>query len=223
MKSETALHAQLKDLYTLPGAAQEVLVDNYWIDVVHEGRLIEIQTGSFSKLKVKLSDLLPRYPVRVVHPVALEKWIVNLPATGDAPVSRRRSPRRGRYEDLFAHLVHLPRLIREPNFSLEVLLVRSEEIRRADGRGSWRRGGVSIIDQRLLEVVDRRLFQTPEDLGGLMPDAVQEPFTNLELAKSLKIRPRLAARMTYCLCAAGVLEKTDKRNRSYLFQRTKQP
>jgi hypothetical protein len=196
-----------------------VLVGNYWIDVVRDGLLIEIQTGNFSKLKVKLSDLLAGYSVRVVHPVVLEKWIVSLPAAGDTPTSRRRSPRRGRYEDVFAHLIRLPAIIGHPNFSLEVVLVRTEEIRRADGKGSWRRGGVSIADQRLLNVMDRRLFQTPEDLADLLPSDLVEPFTNLELAKTLKIRPRLATKMTYCLCASGVLEKVDQRKRSYLYAR----
>jgi hypothetical protein len=70
------------------------------------------------------------------------------------PPVRRKSPRRGKLEDLFLELVRIPHLINHPNLTLEVLLIREEEIRHADGKGSWRRRGVSIIDHRLLEIID---------------------------------------------------------------------
>jgi hypothetical protein len=216
MRAETSLHADLKNWYTLAGGRQEVNVDGYWIDVVDGDQLVEIQTRNFYALKDKLAALLEQYPVRVVHPIALEKWIVTLPQTPDGDLTRRKSPYHGRLEYLFKELVGLPELLAHPNFSLEVILVREEEVRQADGRGSWRRKGVSIVDRRLVEIVHQHLFSQPDDLRRFLPPDLAQPFTNQELARRLKIPVRLAGRMTYCLRRLNIIQQTGKRGRAGL-------
>jgi hypothetical protein len=205
------------ELYIKRGAAEEVLVDGYWIDIVEDHLLIEIQTRNFSAIQKKLRDLVERHSVRLVHPIAVEKWIVRLPANGETQPSRRKSPRHGRIEHVFTELVRIPDLMEHPNFSLEVLLIREEEIRLADGKGSWRRAGVSIINRRLLEIVERRLFTDPSDLRELLPKDLELPFTNRQIALKLSITPRLATRMSYCLRSMHELKVTGKQNRSYLY------
>jgi hypothetical protein len=217
---ESALHASLKDYYTAPGASQEVMVDGYCIDVVHGDLLIEIQTRNFAAIRDKIISLVERHPVRLVHPVAQEKWIVRLPVEGEIPLSRRKSPRRGRPEHIFIELVRIPDLLKHPNFSLEVLMVREEEIRRVDGKGSWRRNGVSIANRRLLEVLDCYKFNAPSDLYTLLPSDLILPFTNRQLAEKLAISRNLASRMSYCLRSLGLLKIAGKQNRSYLYSRT---
>ncbi len=217
MRAETSLHAALKNWYTLAGGRQEVNIDGYWIDVVDGELLIEIQTRHFSALKSKLAVLLEQHPVRLVHPIAREKWIVTLAGTNETTeLTRRKSPRRGRLEDIFKELVGLPDLLAHPNFSLEVLLVKEEEVRRADGRGSWRRKGVSIVDRRLVAVVHQQLFTRPDDLRSLLPADLPQPFTNQDLARRLGIPDRLAGRMTYCLRKLNIIEQTGKRGRAGL-------
>ncbi len=216
--TETSLHAALKDWYAHPTGQQEVWIDGYWIDAQVGEQLIEIQTRNFAALRPKLAILLDQHPVRLVHPVAVETWIVRLPARPDEPPTRRKSPRRGRVEDVFQELTGLPDLLAHPNFSLEIALVRQEEIRRADGRGSWRRGGVSIIDRRLVELVERRLYAVPADLRAFLPPDLAQPFTQPELAARLALRPRLAGKMCYCLRRLGVIAQTGKRGRAYLYQ-----
>lgn len=201
-------------------------VDGYWIDVVHGDELIEIQTGNFTALRSKLSDLLERHPVRVVHPIAFEKWIIRIP--GDAPslaqtkspISRRRSPRRGRYEDIFWESVYIAGSLPHPNLRLELLLVQVEEIRRDDGHGSWRRGGVSIIDRRLINVIDQWTLTTVNDWASFLPPGLPSDFTNLQLGRTLGISPRLASRMTYCLQKIGVIHLTKVKKRHHIFSRT---
>lgn len=214
---ETALHAALKNYYASPGAAQEVLVDGYWIDVVDGDLLIEIQTRNFTAIRGKLAALLEQHTVRLVHPIAQEKWIVRLPAEGDTPISRRRSPRRGRLEHIFYELVRIPELLAHPNFSLDVLLTREEEIRRLDGKGSWRRNGASIENRRLIDVITPFHFTTPTDLCFVIPADLEMPFTNRQLAAKLAIPRNLAARMSYCLKAMGLLAVVGKHNRSNLY------
>jgi hypothetical protein len=214
---ESSLHAALKNFYAIPGASQEVMVDGYWIDIVHDNVLIEIQTRNFAAIRDKLHKLIERHPVRLVHPIALEKWIIRLPAEGTIPLFRRKSPRKGRLEHIFTELVSIPELLKHPNFSLDVLMIQEEEIRRADGKGSWHRNGVSIADRRLLQIVDRHSFVLPTDLYALLPEDLMAPFTNRQLAEKLAISPRLASRMSYCLRELDLLKVIGKHNRSYLY------
>jgi hypothetical protein len=213
---ETSLHDEVKRWYSQPGDRIEEWVDGYLIDVVQGDRLIEIQTSNFSAIKAKLEDLVKRHPVRLVHPIAQKKWIVRLDARGER-VSRRRSPKRGRVEDLFLELVYIPHLMRESNFSLEVLLVQSEEELIDDGRGSWRRRRWSVHDRRLLDVASRATFSTPADFLQLLPASLPEEFTTRELAKALKMRTNIAQKMSYSFHHMDVIETIGKRGRANIY------
>jgi hypothetical protein len=213
---ETSLHEAIKRWYAHPGDRLEAWVDGYLIDIVRDDQLIEIQTGNFSAIKAKLENLVRHHPVRLVHPIAQTKWIVRLDARGGR-VSRRRSPRRGRVEDLFLELVYIPHLMNEPKFSLEALMVHSEEELIDDGRGSWRRRRWSVNDRRLLDVVGRAAFSEPADLRELLPEALPKEFTTQELAENLRMRASIAQKMTYCLRHMGVLDTIGKRGRARLY------
>ena len=130
MLAERSLHAALKRWYRGPGDQFEVPLEGYHIDLVREDLLIEIQTRNFYALRRKLPKLLEGHRLRLVHPIAVEKWLVRVAADGETEIGRRRSPKRGAFADIFDELVHVPTLLTHPNFSLDILLVREEEIRR---------------------------------------------------------------------------------------------
>jgi hypothetical protein len=214
---ESSLHAALKDFYTRPGDLQETWLDGYLVDVLRGEQVVEIQTGNFSAIKPKLLALLPDHPLLLVHPIAQEKWIVR---QEDERQTRRRSPRRGRVEDIFYQLVRFPWLIEHPNLSLEIPLIQVEEIWRNDGRGSWRRKGWSIADRRLLAVLERRSFTTPADFRRLLPDGLAEPFTTRELATAAGITAGLGYKMVYCLRKMGLIQPCGKRGRTVLYHQS---
>ena len=107
----------------------------------------------------------------------------------------------------------IPHMIGEENFSLEVLFIDEEEVRCNDGKGSWRRRGVSIKERRLLKVNDRILFQNKADYLKILPENLNEVFTNRELAKLAKISVRTAQQITYCLRKSGVIRLAGKKGR----------
>jgi hypothetical protein len=219
--NEGHLHASLKEWYAEPGDRSEVGVDGFVIDLVRGDLLVEIQTRGFASLKSKLLRLIRSSPVRLVHPIAEEKWITKLAGENDAGTDsrsgRRKSPKKGRIEDLFWELVRLPHLPAHSNFSLEVLLTKEEERRRFDGRRGWRRKGWVTEERRLIEVVGRRLFATQADWCGLIPVELRESFTAGDLAETLGIVGPLAQRMAYCLRQAGMVQLVGKRGRAYLY------
>jgi hypothetical protein len=215
--NEKPLHASLKQWYARPGDQFEVPVDGFVIDIVRDDLLIEIQTRNFSSLKSKLTRLARSHPVRLVYPIVQEKWIVRL-ATGDGGgVIRRKSPKRGRWDDLFWELVSIPQLLSNPNFSLEVLMISGEEVRRYEGKRAWRRRGWVSEGRRLLEVLDQRLFGQSADWLRFLPDGL-ESFTTRDLATGMNTRTELAQKMAYCLREGRMIELIGRRGRANLYR-----
>lgn len=214
---ERSLHAHLKRLYSEPGDMVEERIGGYWVDIRRGEDVIEIQTGSFASMKRKLTALLAGRAVHIVHPVAVEKWITKVGEDGATFISRRKSPKRGSCFDLFDELVSFPQLMLDANFSVEVVLIKEEELRCEDGRGSWRRKGTSIKDHLLLEVAGREVFRTGRDFLRLLPAGWTGPSTNRELAAALKQPSFRIARATYCLSRMGVITKAGKRGNSILY------
>ena len=217
--NEKHLHAALKAWYAQDGDRLEVRVEGYLVDVVRGDLLIEIQTRGFGAIRRKLAKLAAAHPVRLVHAIPQEKWIIRQSNAG-VVLGRRRSPKHGSFEDVFVELVGIPNLIENANFSLELLLIREEEVRRHDStRRGWRRKGWVTHERRLLDVVSRRVFETPKDLAALIPAALPEPFTTAGLASALG-KPRwLAQKMAYCLRAMGALDVAGKRGNAVLYAR----
>jgi hypothetical protein len=166
-----------------------------------------------------MATLTAHHPVRLVYPIAREKWIVKLKGEGPGRLSRRKSPKRGAFEHVFAELVRFPELVPNPNFSLEVLLIQEEEDRRYDGKRGWRRRGWVTHERRLLEVVEDRLFETAEDMRALIPADLAEPFTTADLAAAIG-KPRwLAQKMAYCLREMGAIAAVGKRGNAIRYRR----
>lgn len=215
--NEKPLHASLKQWYARPGDRFEVAVDGFVIDIVRDDLLIEIQTGSFAAIKSKLAKLARSHRVRLIYPIVQEKWIVRLAADDRGKVIRRKSPKRGRLEDLFWQMVSIPQLLSNPNFSLEVLMTREEEVRQYAGKRRWRSKGWAIEERRLLEVLNQRLFGAPADWLKFLPEGL-ESFTTEDLATAMDTRRELAQKMAYCLREGRVIELIGRQGRAHLYR-----
>ena len=216
---EKSLHAKLKQWYYRPGDRFEEVVHGFHIDIVRDQLLIEIQTRSFSSIKRKLEALVKKSTVRLVLPIAREKWIVRVAKNGITQIGRRKSPKKGTIFHLFQELVSFPVLIKHQNFSVEVLFTLEEEIRRDDGRGSWRRKGWSIADRRLLEVTGSHLFEKPSEFLALIPASLPDPFSTQDLAECTGNPRWLAQKMAYCLRKMGAIEVVGKSGNSVLYSK----
>lgn len=215
--NEKPLHASLKEWYRIAGDEVEVPLEGFVVDLVRDGQLIEIQTRGFSSMRRKLDRLLDLYPTRVVYPVAAEKWIVKLDASGNE-ASRRRSPKRGIAADVCAELVSFPTLLSHPNFVLEVALVEEEEIRRPDAKNGWRRGGYVIEERRLVDVRDTVEIDSPGALRSLIPQDLPQTFTTADLAVGLGRSRHLAQEVAYCLRVSGAVETVGRDKRGILYR-----
>jgi len=215
--NEKPLHASLKKWYARPGDQFEVPVDGFVIDIVRDDLLIEIQTRNFASINSKLCKLTRSYEVRLVYPIVQAKWIVRSATGNDETVVRRKSPKRGRLEDLFWELVSIPQLLSNPNFSLEVLMISEEELRRYEGKPKWRRRGWVVEGRRLVDVLDRRLFGASSDWLTFVPDGLQS-FTTKDLATIADTRRDLAQKMAYCLRHTKMIELIGRQGRANLYR-----
>lgn len=221
--NEKSLHRKLKERYRTKNSLVEEKVGNYVVDVKRPTEIVEIQTGSFSGMKKKLSVLLKEHRVRLVHPVAVETIISTYEADGTTLRSSRRSPKKGCIAMAGSELLYLVDLLPHPNLWVEILLVKQEEVRIDDGKGSWRRKGISVEDRHLGEVVEHQLFKDPKDFLNLLPQDLPDTFGNREVAEGLsgtnkKGKTRLAGQITYLLRKLDLIEQIGKEGNRFLFQ-----
>ena len=214
---EKSLHAELKNWLKLPGDKIESPVDGYIIDIVRGDLLIEIQTQNFSAIRKKLENLLRSHRVRLIYPIVQNKWIIGLDRNKDQITKRRLSPKHDSYVNIFEELVRIPHIMLNSNLIIEALIVNVEETRLNDGKGSWKRKGWSIVDRRLVNLIDQKIFHGSMDYLTLIPKSLEFPFTNYELSKALQKSIRLARMMTYCLRKSNILKVIGKKGKAFLY------
>ena len=217
MLNEGPLHAALKKWYSQPGDRFEVPVEGFVVDIVRDDLLLEIQACNIASIKSKLANLVQSHRLRLIYPIAQEKWITRLAKDDGDGVTRRKSPKRGRVEDLFWGIVGIPQLLSNPNLSLEVVLIKEEEARRYVGKRRWRKKGWGIDERRLMEVVDQRRFEQSSDWLAFVPASL-ESFTSRDLAVATGVRRELAQKMAYCLRHMGIIELIGRQGRANLYK-----
>ena len=210
--NESPLHAALKRALAPPHARFEVTVAGFVIDAVCGDLLIEVQTRQVGKLRPKLARLLPQHRVRLVIPVAAERWIVRRGADGE--IGRRRSPKRADLLDALAELVGIPTLLDHPNLEFEVALVHDEETREHRPGAAWRKRDWLTVERRLVRVAAKhRMVGARAWLRALPPD-LPERFTTLDLAQGRGARRTVAQRAAYVLREAGVILPSGRQGRA---------
>jgi hypothetical protein len=217
--NEKPLHAALKRWEEEEGDRFEVPVGPFVADIVRGDQIIEIQTGSTSVLKRKITALLGRGAVRLLLPVAALKTITTLDETG-AEIRSRRSPMRGSLFDTFHELINLRAFLGDPNFSIDVVLIHEEEVRRPrPNRRRRRQKNWEIQERRLVEVIDSVSLQHPADYLAFVPASLTEPFTTADLARAID-RPRwMARKIAYVLREMNVLVAVGKQGNAILHKR----
>ena len=98
-----------------------------------------------------------------------------------------------------------------------MLLIQKEEVRCDDGKGSWRRKGLSIADRRLIEVLSRHVFKESADFLALLPPDLSDPFSTEELGAAIGQPRWLAQKIAYCLRHMGAIEIAGKNGNSLLY------
>jgi hypothetical protein len=221
VERESSLHRALKFRYAGEGGETEVAAGNFVCDARSPGgEYVEIQTGSFAPLKEKVKTLAAENPVRIIHPVGVQKYIELYDKEGKL-LHRRRSPRKGTPWDLFKSLLFAPLLPLTRNVTVEVALVDILERRILDGTGSWRRRGARIADKILTAWHGSLVLTGPASYLRFFPFTEEESFSSTELGARAGISRSLAAKSLYVAVKLDLLERTGKRGNSIIYTKKK--
>ena len=221
-EKESSLHRVLKFRYAGSGGKTEAPSGDFVADGIREtGEIIEVQTGSFGPLKAKIEDFAKRGKVRIIHPIAVVKYIevFEPKASKLSLLYRRKSPLKGSPWNLFDALLYAPQLPLLSGVSIEIALVSIVEKRVCDGKGSWRRKGMSIIDRDLEKWHESILLEKKADYLRFVPFKKNEEFTSSQLAEQAKIDTAIAGKALYVLTKLGVVKRIGKKGKSWVYKR----
>jgi ribosomal protein S25 len=223
MVNESSLHAALKEWYSQPGDFIEKKFLGFYIDIVRDNRMIEIQTANFSAISKKICTLLDEYPVHLVYPLPVQKWIKKIATTGE--IKLRKSPKKGRLEDIFWELVKISEIINHPNFTFEVITIQMEETwihqQTKNKRSSWRRKGWAIQDRDLIKTFECVSFNHPGDYAIFLKNIPDEMiFSSTDLADLLTVQISLARKMIYVFRQIGIIQAVGKKRNTLLYRKT---
>lgn len=223
---ETSLHRELKRLMAGDERGEEQQLGEFRIDAIVDGRLIEVQVASLAAIRAKTVTLLKQgFEVTVVKPLTARKQIVRRDRRDGPEASRRWSPRRQNFADVFEELVHFLGAFPHPRLTLELLLITEQEVRLTRARRWSRHRDYRIEDRHLQSIEDRRVVRTATDLLGVLPPEVRHlcaraPFTTADLAIAAQVNRGLAQKIAYCFRKLGVWKPIGKRQRAWLYQAT---
>jgi len=220
--NESSLHRKLKFQYTGKGGKTEVAAGEYIADGRKKnGEYIEVQTGSFAPLKDKVKELVKLGSIRIIHPVAVNKTIeVYRPGKPYGEMLyRRRSPLKGSQWNIFDALLSAPLLPLISGLTIEIVLVDILEKRIKDGKGSWRRKGISLYDKELSACHDSIHLKKPSDYLRFLPFKKKEEFTSSLLAEREKINTDTARKALYILTKMKIVKRKRKKGNAWIYER----
>ena len=220
--SEKTLHAVLKLYYEPDEDKHEVAMSGYYADVYNDKGIIEIQTRQLNKLRDKLSVFLQDYHVTVVYPLPFNKWLswVN-PDNGEVQ-GRRKSPRHFTEYDAFYELYRIKSYLKNPNLSINLVLMDMEEYKLLNGwsydkkRGSTRYDRVPVGIRRIVK------FDRIEDYMQLVPADLKEDFTVKDFAMAAGVSVE-ASRYTFnILNYLEIVKRTGRVKNGYVYNVTEE-
>ena len=222
--NESSLHSVLKYQYTGPGGRTEAAAGEFVADGIRsDGEYIEVQTGSFAPLVKKVKHFSSLGKVRIIHPIAVKKMIEVYKPANKKGISkllyRRRSPLKGSPWDIFDALVHAPLLPLIRGVTIEIVMVDITEKRVKDGKGTWRRRGISKKDRELTAWHESIHLKKPADYVRFIPFKKGEKFTSALLAQNAGIDKFTARKTLYVLTKLKVVKRTGKKGNSWVYVR----
>jgi hypothetical protein len=217
---ETSLHQALKRHYGGEDDQFEAALGKYRIDVISQGRLVEIQLAPLAAIRDKVQALLKDHRVLVVKPIIVQKTLIKLAKRHGPVLSRRQSPKRGTILDLFHEMIHFTRVFPHKRLSLEVPLIDIEELRYPDHgrRRRWRRDDYRVEDQKLIAIHETLCFRTAEDLARLIAAPLPSKFHTGHLAESLGVPRWISQRIVYCLRQTSALLEVGKQGNTRIYE-----
>jgi hypothetical protein len=216
--SEKTLHAILKHYYEPDEDCQEIPIGRYYADIYRDGKITEIQTAQFNRMRDKLEAFLPEYETTIVYPISYIKWLHWVDEETGEVKERRKVAKKGRVYDVFPELYKIKQYLKHPNLRLHILMMEMEEYKLLNGWGPQKKNHASKYDRIPVQICQEVILEKKEDYMQLVPYDLEEEFTSLEFAKVAHINRNLATVVLNILDHMEVVERMGKRKNAYLYR-----
>ncbi|MBQ9494433.1 MAG: hypothetical protein IJR50_02195 [Treponema sp.] len=229
--NESSLHRTLKNLYALENdCSTEVALDGKIYDIVDAaGNITEIQTGSVSKLLDKtMNALQQKRRIKIVHPIAVEKYIALYDERG-VLISKRKSPVKRSVYDMFRELTGLYPVLLKKNFLLDVLEITMTEkrvrtpepVQSKNNRRRFRKSWLKQ-DKQLEKIIAVHTFKNARDYVRLIPESCLPEFSARTIENALKANTAFSANaaknahlLLWVLSHMNLIELCGERPKTY--------
>lgn len=216
---EKTLHAVVKYYFEPDSQYHEIRYEGFVADIAYEKYIVEIQTRNFDKLRKKLSVFLEQGKVRVVYPIAYEKWLEWIDEETGMISKRRKSPKKGSRYQVFYELYKIKEFLPHPNFQFSILLLNMEEQRLLNGWSHDRKRGSTRYERIPTALVEQIDINSTEEFKKLLPESLEEPFSTKDYKEHAKIAIKDARTALHILCYIGIIEKCGKKGNLILYKR----
>ncbi len=216
--SEKTVHAILKRYYEPNEDYHEVPINGMVADIYREGKIIEIQTRSFNKMRSKLDKFLPEYNVTIVYPIPHIKNLIWIDEETGNLSKKRKSPRKGDYYDAFYELYKIKMYLDNPNLSFRFVLINIDEYRLLNGWSRDKKKGSHRYDRIPTQLVGEMSIDRIEDYVQLLPIELPDEFTTSDYKEVAHISEDSARLGLHILNHIGVIEKIGKQGRKNLYR-----
>ncbi len=216
---ESSLHMILKYFISDNENDHEISLLGHIADVYTNETVYEIQTGSFNRLKEKLSVFLPNNKVVIVYPICVKKTVCKIDSESGEIVSKRISPLKKKSCDVFSELVHIKDFLSNENLKLYLFFYEGEQFK-LDSKsikvGRKRTDKYDIVPEKYIgyDKIDSK-----DDYLDFLPYDLNDEFTLKEFIDSSGYRPMISSSMLYCMYHAGALIRCGKNGRAYLYKK----
>lgn len=215
---EKTVHAVMKLYYEPNADYHEVPIEGYIADIYTGNMIIEIQNGNFNRLRDKLKAFLPLYKVMVVLPIPHIRWLIWMDKESGELSQKRKSPVKGSIYSAFPELYKIKEYLTHPNLSFAFPLIDMDEYRMRDKKDKSRRKRGTRYDRMPVELYDEIRIERKEDFIQVIPIELEDTFTVKEFAKCANIHNELARITLHILYSMGLVERTGRRGREYLYE-----
>lgn len=190
-------------------------------DILDGNTVYEIQTGSFSPLREKISWILENteYNVAVIHPIAQTKWVSLINSESGNIEKRYRSNVRGKITDIASELYFFRDFISSPRFSLVVFMLKAEQYKKNSAGPHAKRPKYKKYELIPLDLISAYIFKNASDYKLFIPSSLSESFTVKEYSNASRIRGIDAYSIVNTLCHIGLLEEHGKSGRAKVYRR----
>lgn len=220
--NETDLHKTLKEMFCpKDGKTEQPLLGSICDILCADGRVIEIQTGNLTALRLKLAKFLPNHHVEIVYPILVESIISVLNKDGTEQY-RRKSPKKGVFFQVFRELPGIYHLFETKKLRLKLVYITAEVIKSATPQNSKiirqrRHKRPGIINKKLIHVWEIQEYESLASISKPLLDRLPCIFTNQDL-KNLGAG-KYASYTTWFLKKTGLITCIGKKERYNLYKK----